>query len=381
MKILILSRGVPHDRDPQEGCFEMDQAVALSDLGHEVVIMSVCGRVRRYWQKIGIQKTRTDGVTAYKLFVFPTSVIKHLGFYKLAYRINAFLALRLYRHVVARHGQFDVVHAHFLPCIFYGARIKEAFPDIKLVGTEHWSEVAKKPLSPQVEYLGNASYRCVNRLITVSKELGETVKTHFGVDFTVVYNLVHKSFVYDCAATNTPRPYTIIAVGSLVKLKGFDILIKAFAKAGLAAKGAILKIIGEGKERRGLSKSIKLRGLENHVILTGQLSKSNVRIALCSADLFVLSSRQENFSVALIEATACGLPAVATLCGGVREFPVNGVIKIPTEDESAMAEALSNAYSNHDNVDRNKIRKECLSHFSGDAIGHQLERIYKTVCE
>lgn len=136
MKILILARGVPHRRDPQEGCFEMDQAIALSNLGHEVVIMSVDGRFRKYWRKLGIKKSSNKGVNAYKLFVFPTSVIKRLISYKLGYKINAFLAKRLYKYVVSQHGNFDIIHAHFLPCIYSASSIKKVNPDIKIVGTE-----------------------------------------------------------------------------------------------------------------------------------------------------------------------------------------------------------------------------------------------------
>lgn len=379
MKVLILARGVPNSKDPQEGCFEMDQAIALSNLGHEVVIMSVDGRWRKYWRKIGISKTLNKGVTAYKLFVFPTSVIKRLISYKLGYIINAFLSKWLYKYVVSKHGDFDIIHAHFLPCIYSGMRIKKAFSGVKLVGTEHWSKVGQSNLSSEVKFLGNSTYNYLDKLITVSKELGNNIKNNFGTDYTVVYNLIDTSSFDNIKVKKVANRYVIVALGSLIKRKGFDILIKAFSKTGLADKGVILKIIGDGKERSALEELVKISKLENSVEFTGQLDKIHVFAELKSSDLYVLSSRLENFSVAIIEAMACGLPSIATLCGGVEEFPLNNVIKIPVEDVEEMSKAILSAYSSREDIDTEKIRKECLSYFSPLVIGKQLEDIYNTI--
>lgn len=379
MKILILARGVPHRRDPQEGCFEMDQAIALSNLGHEVVIMSVDGRFRKYWRKLGIKKTSNKGVNAYKLFVFPTSVIKRLISYKLGYKINAFLAKRLYKYVVSQHGNFDIIHAHFLPCIYSASSIKKVNPDIKIVGTEHWSKVGQKVLSTEVKYLGNASYTFLDKLIAVSRELGDNIRSNFGVESDVVYNLIDTTFLDKVKAKRSSTAYTIVALGSLIKRKGFDVLIKAFAKSGLAEKGVILKIIGEGRERASLTELVNKHGLRDSVVMTGQLDKERVYSELKSSDLYVLSSRLENFSVAIIEATACGLPAIATLCGGVAEFPLKDVIKIQPDNVDEMASAILKAYSEKDSVDNDRIKRECLSYFSPLAIGKQLENIYKSI--
>ena len=48
MKILTISRGVPTNQDPQWGNFEYDQALALKNMGHEVIIVSLDGRFRLF---------------------------------------------------------------------------------------------------------------------------------------------------------------------------------------------------------------------------------------------------------------------------------------------------------------------------------------------
>lgn len=376
MKILILARGIPNSKDPQEGCFEMDQAVALSKLGHEVVIMSVDGRFRKYWRKIGVSKVCREKVVAYKLFVFPTSVIKRLISYKLGYRINSFLAKKMYKYIISKHGTFDIVHAHFLPIIYLGVQIKKDFPSIKLIGTEHWSKVGQKTLSEEVKYLGDASYKFLDKLIVVSSELGANINKNFSVNSEVVHNLIDVSSLKKIPNSHLHDNYTIVGVGSLIHRKGFDILIKAFAKTNLSDKGVTLKIIGDGKEKNNLIELVRYYNLENNVILMGQLTKDRVYEELIKSDLYVLSSRLENFSVAIIEAAAGGLPAIATLCGGVAEFPLKTVIKIPVDNVDSMADAILKAYNDRNNIDRFSIQEECLSYFSPEAIGHQLELIY-----
>ena len=54
MFILLISRGIPSDKDPQWGCFERDQAMALHKVGHRVVVLSVDSRVRVKNRKLGI---------------------------------------------------------------------------------------------------------------------------------------------------------------------------------------------------------------------------------------------------------------------------------------------------------------------------------------
>lgn len=377
MKILIIARGIPNSKDPQEGCFELDQAKALSSLGHDVTIMAIDSRIRKYWRKPGIEKRIIDGIKTYRLFLFPTSVIRRLLSFRLGYNLEAFMAKYLFDYIRKEHGDFDIVHAHYLSCIYYGVKIKRHY-NIKLIGTEHWSKVSSETGTPLIRFLAEKSYHNLDKLLTVSAELGKKIKTAFNIESSVIHNLIDTSLLSP-VRTDCNKCYTITAVGSLIHLKGFDILIKAFAKSGLYRDGAILKIVGGGHEYSALQKIITDNNLSEHVSLTGQLSKCDVFALLHNADLYVLSSRQENFSVAILEAAANGLPSIATLCGGVAELPLNSVTKIPVEDIDAMADAMIECYNNRNNIDRKSIQSECLQLYSAEAIGKKLETIYNSV--
>lgn len=375
MKILIIARGIPNQHDPQEGCFEWDQAKALASLGHEVVIMAVDGRVRKYWRPLGISKVEKDNVTGYKLFYFPTAIIRRLINYRMGYFIEQLLTDRLYKHIVKLHGEFDIVHSHYLTCSYLGVYLKEKH-GVNLVATEHWSELKKQKLPKEIEFLGSRTYANVDKLISVSKHLGESIKNHFNIDYQVVYNLIDTSNLSKAIASTGNNYFKIVAVGSLLKIKGFDILINSFAKLGLP--NIILKIFGEGPERKNLENLIRQNGLTQQVILCGRQSKNTIYEELHTADLYILSSRSENFSVALIEATANGVPAIGTLCGGVQEYPID-ICKIPVEDEDAMCSSIKYCYSNSDKWDRIKLQQDTLNYFSPKNIAMELENIYKSL--
>lgn len=376
MKILIIARGVPSKHDPQDGCFEMDQALALSSLGHEVVVMALDTRVRRYWRKIGIEKGQNKNVITYRLFAFPTSIIRHLVSYKIGYKLEGWLMKMLYKYVLYKQGNFDLLHAHFLRTIYSATFIKRQYPKVKLIGTEHWSKLASPILSDEVKYLANNSYHKLDELIAVSKSLADTIEHNFGRSPLVVYNLSNL-LKPSMPSDKIDNQFKIVAIGSLVQRKGFDFLIKSFSESHLYEKGCKLIIVGDGKERNSLEDLTEKLGLKGHVIFKGQLSKDAVSLQLRASDLYVMSSRSETFSVTLIEAMSLGIPSVATAVGIAAELPLKGVSVIPIDDVPEMVNALKESYKKRKEVDHDSIIEEYKTHFSPVVIAHQLENLYK----
>jgi glycosyltransferase involved in cell wall biosynthesis len=142
-------------------------------------------------------------------------------------------------------------------------------------------------------------------------------------------------------ATET-RERSILAVGRLHTQKGFDLLLRAFAASGLAARGWNLVIAGEGPERARLEALVAELALRPHVEMPGVLDHPEQLMARCG--MFVLSSRFEGFPNVLIEAMACGAPAIAFDCpcgpDEIVEPGSNGLL-VPTGDVPALARAMT----------------------------------------
>ena len=138
----------------------------------------------------------------------------------------------------------------------------------------------------------------------------------------------------------------VIAVGRLVRQKGFDVLIESFAKIADRHPNWRLQIYGEGVERESLQAQIRKSPCPGRIQLMGLADDMNEVYA--SANLFVLSSRYEGYPNVLLEALAAGCPVVATNCpGATREILRAGRygVLVDTEDLNALADALNRVLS------------------------------------
>ena len=162
--------------------------------------------------------------------------------------------------------------------------------------------------------------------------------------------------------------------------KGYDVLVSAFAKTGLSKCGCKITIVGEGDQRSKLQSQINGLGLDKSILLAGQKNKHKIIEIMDSCNLFIHPSRGENFSVAILEGLASGLPVIATLCGGAAQCinRSNGLI-VSIDDIDQLEEAIRYMYQHISEYDNNKISNDCLAKYSSGAIGKQIENVLNEV--
>ena len=131
-----------------------------------------------------------------------------------------------------------------------------------------------------------------------------------------------------------------VAVGRLSFEKGADTLINAWPLVVREIPTARLTLLGDGPERPRLEALVRDLGLSASVFLPG--SAGDPSIFLRPANLFVLPSREEGMSIALLEAMALGIPVVATAIPGNRALIDPGVHGqlAPPDDPPALARAM-----------------------------------------
>ena len=173
---------------------------------------------------------------------------------------------------------------------------------------------------------------------------------------------------------------SFISVGSLLHVKGYDFLIKTFSLISKDLPPWELNLIGGGEEYEHLKQMIIDYGLSDYIKLIGRKGRQEIVHLLGESDVYISSSRSENFSVSVIEALSLGVPIIATVCGGIKECidESNGLL-VPVEDEKEMAKAIMTMSNTLDTYNRNEIAEQSRSLYAPQVIAQQLTNIFEEV--
>ena len=191
-------------------------------------------------------------------------------------------------------------------------------------------------------------YPGLTRVVAISRGIQESVETLIPAlsgRVRTVYIPLELDKVRQLAQEALPEgapaePY-LVAVGRLAPQKGFDILLRAYARLRNRGVTHPLVIVGEGGEGDALRKLAASLELAPYVVFAG--FQSNPYPWLRGAAVFVSSSRFEGFCRVIAEALAVGTPVVATDCpSGPAEVLEHGRagLLVPNEDDAALADAL-----------------------------------------
>lgn len=211
------------------------------------------------------------------------------------------------------------------------------------------------------KFLRNLAYRGTSRLIvltqTAQSYFSPTIQRHTVVIPNPIF-IQNSSNGVLSRKDISKNEKTLVAMGRLSEEKGFDILLRAFAKVSQKHPEWSLVIWGEGPQRSSLEKLSDELGLQCIVRFPG-ITKQPIE-KLREGDLFVLSSRSEAFPMVLLEAMACGLPVISYDCpsGGAREIIREGVdgILVPPEALEALATTIDSLMSDEEKRDRLAMR-------------------------
>lgn len=112
----------------------------------------------------------------------------------------------------------------------------------------------------------------------------------------------------------------LVTVGRLAAVKRYDRAIAATAALRRAGFDAVLLVVGEGPERRRLSALAQELGITAYVRFEGHRDEGQLVERFRAADIQLCTSDFENWSLALLEGLACGLPVVGTPFGGIPDL-------------------------------------------------------------
>jgi len=183
-----------------------------------------------------------------------------------------------------------------------------------------------------------------------------------------------------------PKPGPVVTVGRFVRKKGFDVLVEALAI--LRDRGTPLEtvMIGDGAEHAAVKARARELRLGRLVRFPGALTHTQVMRIMRRASLVALpcivdrDGNQDALPTVLLEASACGVPAVATRVAGVPEIVRDGVTGrvVAPGDAEALADALAYMMSSPRRRARMgaAARRRAESKFDQRRASHTLARLF-----
>ncbi len=260
------------------------------------------------------------------------------------YDVTALRAARELRGFL-RDQQVRIVQTFFESSDLWAGLVTKTVQSAKLV----WSRRDMGILRTSKHHI---AYRLMARAPDAVFAVSEQVRDHcIEVDrvpssrVTTVYNGLDLADWEMMPRVRSGAARIVIAtVGNIRRVKGHDVFVRAAALVHARFPEVCFSIAGEVLEAEFFAELeilIREQGLSDHFHFVGGITDLQEHLRV--ADLFVLPSRSEGFSNAIIEAMAASLPVIATDVGGNSEAVEEGVsgFIVPPEDPTAIAEAIT----------------------------------------
>jgi glycogen(starch) synthase len=187
----------------------------------------------------------------------------------------------------------------------------------------------------------------------------------------------------DLAPSALPlRPPRILCLGRLLRDKGFDLALDAFARVLAARPDARLTVAGDGEERAALERQAAALGIGRAVEFVGAVASDDVPGLLDASALLVVPSRwEEPFGLVAIEAALLARPVVATRSGALPELVLDGETGrvVPKQDPEALAGAVLELLQCPAAMQRmgQAARERALRAFSLERYADEYDRAYR----
>lgn len=208
---------------------------------------------------------------------------------------------------------------------------------------------------------------------------GTTVIPLFGVDTEEFYPTSGSAYFPELQGAELVVGY----VGRLVKEKGIDLLLRAFARLNRKAK---LLIVGDGEEKQNLMQLARDAGIAEQVIIKPSVPFAHMPQVMNSLDILVLPSRttaqwKEQFGRVLVEAMACKVAVIGSTSGAIPEVIGDAGSTFPEEDTDALAEIL-NELATHESLRHAHAQRgyeRVLSRYTIECVAQQNINLWRDI--
>lgn len=395
-KILITASTFTRFYDDVEPRFIYDFARSLRTIkGYDITVLvpnDAESEEEEWMEGVRIKRYNYLPIKRWQTLVYPGAILSRIKEKPIRIIQVPFLMLGLYLAIRSelREEHYDLVHSHwivpqgFIQSCFSGRKV----PPFILTG--HGTDVLglNKGL---FRWMKRRTYHKAKRITVVSLALREAILDNYdcgeksvevmpmGCDLRRFNPKLRDLKLYKGIGISGK---VILYVGRLTKLKGVEHLIRAMDNDALRLTDSNLVIIGDGDHKQELLHLVRRLNLHDKVTFLGPIDHNRLGRYYASADVFCGPTLAEGFGLTYIEASASGIPIVATSVDGVKEAVIDEVTGILVEPQKpeVLAKALRKLLDSE--VTRIKMGRTGRSHaglFSWENVVNGYSRLYEQV--
>jgi len=280
-----------------------------------------------------------------------------------------------YSKQLIKNNQFDFIHAFFgIPCGYIAYKLRLPFI-ISLRGSDvPGHNPGFKKIHKLLYYINRKTWRKAKEIIANSEDLKRTaLKTNFVDHIEVIPNGVDCNLFKPYQQKKSNEDLNLLFVGRLNKVKNIDVIIRTVAELS----GVILNIVGDGPEKENLQILVQSLDIAGKVNFLNRRSHDELKDIYNQNDLFLLLSLGEGGSNVVMEAMACGMPAIIMNTGGAENIiKGNGFVlnKLTTE---ILTEKINYFIKNKEEIIKMGRRsRDIAESFSWENTAKQYSKIY-----
>ena len=354
---------------------ELGKQLALN--GHEIHFISYAlpYRLKGFYTNVYFHEVR---VSDYPLFQYQPYTLS--------------LAVKMY-DVIQEYG-LDLLHVHYAIPHATSAFIANQMlggneHPVKIVTTLHGTDITLVGQEASFKSITKFSIEQSDGVTAVSDFLKNQTVDVFGVkrDIEVIHNFVDTERFRpgagaDCCkkAIAHEDEKIIMHISNMRPVKRLRDVIEVFARVHKEVKSRLV-LIGDGPDRNVAHQRAVELGIEKSCCFLG--AQDSIESIISCADIALQPSESESFGISILEALSCGVPVIATRCGGPEEVMIQGetgyLSDVGNVDDMAANAIRLLTDDEHYRYCSGQARKRAVENYQIDKITAQYENFYESI--
>ena len=385
MNILWLCSWYPNKIKPFDGDFIQRHSYAVSIL-HQVQVIHVVKDDKGKMAQRVTKETTTDGNLTETIIYYQQ---RNIGIHFLDKIRSASTYRRLYKKAISSYLEkckdVKLVHVHVaMKAGTMALWLKKKY-GLPYILSEHWTGYLEqaRPNFEELNWLIKSwikkIFKQAAKVTSVSESLAHEIRKRFDVtSISIIPNVVDTRIFYPLSKPENNK-VEFIHVSTMTYQKNIEQILSACSIVKKINPAFVLNVFVPSGAK--LHDMILTYGLEGFVQVNEEVPQSVLASRMQKADALILYSRYETFGCVVIEANACGLPAILSNLAVFKEYSVESetALFVPLDNEQLLADTMIHFMNKEFTFNAEEISRRTHGLFNYNDVAKKFDTLYKEI--